>query len=37
MSKWDSIRLIADESCETVLVELKKDRVVFQFVDMEVE
>ena len=37
MSKWDLIRLIADDPDETVLVELKKDRVIFSFVDVEVE
>ncbi|MCF7968506.1 MAG: hypothetical protein K9K68_05005 [Methylococcaceae bacterium] len=37
MSKWDMIRLIADDPSETVLVELKKDSVVFSFVDVEVE
>ena len=37
MSKWDLIRLIADDPDETVLVELKKDRVVFSFVDVEVD
>lgn len=36
MSKWDLIRLIADDSSETVLVELEKDRVIFSFVDVEV-
>jgi hypothetical protein len=37
MSKWDLIRLIADDPSETVLVELEKDRVVFRFVNVEVE
>jgi len=37
MSKWDLIRLIADDPSETVLVGLKKDRVIFSFVDVEVE
>ena len=37
MSKWDLIRLIADDPGETVLVALKKDCVIFSFVDVEVE
>jgi hypothetical protein len=37
MSKWDLIRLIAQDEGETVMVELEKDRVIFQFVEVEIE
>jgi hypothetical protein len=37
ISKWDLIRLIAEDPKETVMVELKKDSVVFSFVDVEIE
>ena len=37
ISKWDLIRLIADDSGETVRVELQKDRVIFSFVEVEIE
>ena len=37
MSKWDLTRLIADDPSETVLMELNKGRVIFSFVDVEVE
>ena len=37
MSKWDLIRLIAEDEGETVVVELNQDRVIFQFVEVEIE
>lgn len=37
ISKWDLIRLIADDPGETVMVEFQKDRVIFSFVEVEIE